>query len=113
MVKTLTVGTVRLSPSAQESYEEALTRWHLSSLFMTKVFDRCRETGVTPMTANGEVQLAKLLIEAEKELDLHISEATLDLMPQPLREKVDEILRNRRQFVYSVFLRMTSGAILK
>ena len=95
------------------SQHEALTRWHLASLFMTNVFDACAKYGVTPTTANGEFSLTELMIDAEKELDIHISEASFALMDKTYMKKALKEVMDRRQFAYSSLIRMTSNGFIK
>jgi hypothetical protein len=102
-------GKQRKHPSKHEE----LTRWHLASLFMTKVFDACAEHNVTPMTADGQFSLSALMIDAERELDIHISDASFTLMDKAYKEKVLREVTDRRQFAYSSLIRMTSNGFIK
>jgi hypothetical protein len=95
------------------SKHEELTRWHLASLFMTKVFDACAEHNVTPMTADGQFSLNSLMLDAERELDIHISETSFALMDKTYRERALREVTERRQFAYSSLIRMTSNGFIK
>lgn len=83
------------------------------SLFMSKVFQTCRDAGVTPQTATGdEVNLSALMIETEMELGFYYSPDDLDLLTQWKRYEVEWRTSRRRQYCYSVLYRLTSGNIL-
>jgi hypothetical protein len=98
--------------SGDLSPEELMNRWHFAALFSNKVFYACRRTGVTPTTATGkEFSVNALLAEAESELGLDISESRLSMMSKWERHEAEFLVKERRQFAYSTFLRLTSGAL--
>jgi hypothetical protein len=92
---------------------EQLEHMLACSMFMTKVFQACREAGVTPRSATGsEVNLMSLMIETEMELDIHRSPADIDMLNKFHRYQVEWSITQRRRFCYAVLYRMTSGNIV-
>ncbi len=88
---------------------ERLNRVHLASLFATKVFDSCRAHDTTPWSATGdEVDLMSLMAEAERQLGIAYSESELSAMNKWQRYEVKYLVHQRRQYAYSLFIRMTS-----
>jgi hypothetical protein len=53
------------------------------------------------------------MIDAERELDIHISDASFTLMDKAYKEKVLREVTDRRQFAYSSLIRMTSNGFIK
>ncbi len=53
------------------------------------------------------------MIDAEKELDIHISEASFALMDKTYMKKALKEVMDRRQFAYSSLIRMTSNGFIK
>jgi len=93
--------------------EDELEQMLAVSLFMTKVFQACRDAGVTPRSATGvEVNLPSLMIETEMELGIYRSPADLDLLSGWRRYEVELETTRRRRYCYAVLLRMTSGRIV-
>ena len=93
--------------------EEQLERMLACSMFMTKVFQACREAGVTPRSATGsEVNLTSMMIEAEMELGIYRSPADIDMLNRFHRSQVEWGITQRRRFCYAVLYRMTSGNIV-
>lgn len=90
---------------------ERMTRIHLAALFTTKVLDACRAHNVTPWSATGSpFQVSSLMTEAERQLGIVPSDTELELMNRWKRYEVQYVAGQRRQYAYSTFLRMTSGA---
>lgn len=94
------------------SQDEQMSEWHLTSLFMSKVFDACKRLGVTPRTAGDEVRLEDIMVESEKELGIHLSHHEIELMNRFQRAKTLDDIRRRRSFAYSSLIRMTSNGII-
>lgn len=93
--------------------EDELEQMLACSLFMTKVFQACREAGVTPRSATGsEVNLMSLMIETEMELGIYRSPADIEMLNRFRRYQVEWETVRRRRFCYAVLYRMTSGAIV-
>lgn len=90
---------------------ERMTRIHLAALFATKVLDACRAHDVTPWSATGApFQVWSLMAEAERQLGISLSDTELEMMNRWKRYEVQYLAGQRRQYAYSTFLRMTSGA---
>lgn len=105
------------------SYEEELDQWLLASLFMTKVFSECKALGIYPQeprierSATGEpepIDLMALMYEAEEQLGFTVSVRSNEPFVSKWRSRTAEYVADRRRrFAMSVFLRMTSGGIIK
>lgn len=104
------------------SYQEELDQWLLASLFMTKVFSVCKELGIYPQEprverATGEpnpIDLPALMYEAEEELGFTVSVRSNEPFVSKWRSRTAEYVADRRRrFAMSVFLRMTSGGIIR
>jgi hypothetical protein len=107
--------SIRVSRIANDylTDEEELEQMLAVSLFMTKVFQACREAGVTPKSATGsEVNMTSLMIETEMELGLYRSPAEVDMLNRWKRYEVEWQTTRRRRYCYAVLLRMTSGNIV-
>jgi hypothetical protein len=84
------------------------------AMFMTKVFQACRDAGVTTRSATGsEVNLVSLMIETEMELGIYRSPADLDMLNRFHRYQVEWETTRRRRYCYAVMYRMTSGVIVQ
>jgi hypothetical protein len=88
---------------------EQMLRLEFSGLFVARVMSECRAHGVTPWSADtGTLRLDLLLSDVEAQLptthDSYIQRFWSDYEMSYLR-------RQRRQFAYSVLLRLTSGAV--
>jgi len=93
--------------------DEELEHMLACSMFMTKVFQACREAGVTPRSATGsEVNIMSIMIETEMELGIHRSQADIDMLNRHHRYQVEWSITQRRRFCYAVLYRMTSGHIV-
>lgn len=94
----------------EEEFEQMLA----CSLFMTKVFQACREAGVTHKSATGsEVNLTSIMIETEMELGIYRSPAELDMLNTFHKYQVEWHITRRRRYCYAVMYRMTSNAIVR
>ncbi len=105
----------RISVGAPSFFEiderERMTRIHLAALFTTKVLDACRAHDVTPWSATGvPFQMVSLMTEAERQLGIATSDTELELMNRWKRYEAQYIASQRKQYAYSTFIRMTSGA---
>lgn len=106
----------RVSISAHELFEvddaERMMRIHLAAMFATKVLDACRARDITPWSATGStLNVTTLMSEAERQLGIAVSETELSLMNRWRRYETQYLSSQRRQYAYSMFLKMTSGAL--
>jgi hypothetical protein len=93
--------------------KEQLEQMLAASLFMTKVFQACREAGVTPRSATGsEVNLPSLMIETEMEIGVYQSPAEIEMLGKWGRYHVELGITRRRRYCYAILFRMTSGNII-
>jgi hypothetical protein len=93
--------------------EEQLEQWHTASVFMSKVFSACRDKGVHPHDQEHGIVVDDLMVEAEQETGVFVSEDKLALMNRFTRSRTKDATRRRRAFAYSLFIRVTSGGIVR
>lgn len=105
------------------SYQEELEMWLLASLFMTKVFTECRRLGIYPQeprvftgdaVKEKQIDLTELMYEAEEHLGFTVSVRRRDdAHDEWTSKRAERVADRRRRFAMSVFLRMTSGGIIR
>lgn len=105
------------------SYQEELDMWLLASLFMTKVFTECRRLGIFPQEPrvltgdaikNKDIDLVELMYEAEEQLGFTVSVRRKKPKHEAwLGRSAEYVAERRRRFAMGVFLRMTSGGIIR
>lgn len=94
--------------------EQELEQMLMASLFMSKVFQACRDAGVTHKSATGvEVNLPSLMIETEIQLGIHRSPADIEMLNKWHRYQVEWEQARRRRYCYALLYRMTSGNIIR
>jgi hypothetical protein len=93
--------------------EEQLEQWHTASLFMSKVFSACRDKNVHPHDEDHGIILDDLMVDAEKETGVFVSQQELDIMNRFPRSRIQDARRRRRAFAYSLLIRVTSGGIVR
>ena len=75
-----------------------MTQMRLSALVITKILDDCIRLGITPYTSEiSTIDIPALIREATMEIGIHN------------HPDIDRLVR----YAYSVFVRMTSGEIIK
>lgn len=95
------------------THEEEFEQMFACALFMTKVFQACRDAGVTPRSATGsDVNLTSIMIDTEMELDIYLSPPEIEMLNKFNRYQVEWSITRRRRYCYAVMYRMTSGSIL-
>lgn len=92
--------------------QDYFTQLRLTALFIHLTLSRCAELGVTPYTANGEVDLSEILSDAETQLGLYFADDEMLMMSEKDRRKVTERKLFRRRYAYSVFIRFVSGGVI-
>lgn len=92
--------------------QDYFTQLRLTALFIHLTLNRCAELGVTPYTANGEVDLSEILSDAETQLGLYFTDDEMLMMSEKDRRKVTERKLFRRRYAYSVFIRFVSGGVI-
>ena len=93
--------------------DEKLEQMLIASLFMSKVFQALREAKMNTQSATGRgVNLHSLMIEAETEVGVYQSPASMDMLNRWHRYHIEREQTRRRRYCYAVFYRMTSGNII-
>ena len=93
--------------------DENLEQMLVASLFMSKVFQALREAKVNTQSATGsEVNLYSLMVEAETEVGVYHSPASMGMLNRWHGYKVESEQTRRRRYCYAIFYRMTSGNII-
>lgn len=102
VARSLRVHKLRSHLVTEDDY---FTQWRITALFIHLVLSRCAKAGVTPLTANNEVDLQQAFIDAEAEVGVHFTDDEMMMMSDKDKRKVIERRLRRRRWAYSVFLR--------
>jgi len=108
VVKSLRVHHLTSHLSSENDY---FIQWRITALFIHLVLSRCAEAGVTPLSAQGEVDLGRALSDAEIEVGVYLTDDEMMMLDEKERDKLIERKLRRRRYAYSVFIRLTSGGI--
>ena len=100
-----------VNPAATD--EEELQYFLFVSVFMAKVFQACKDEGVTHRSATGdEVHMPSIMEQTERELGMYVSPLEIEMMNRWKRYETEWEIARRRRYCYNILLRITSGGII-
>lgn len=108
------VSRLRIRNLTQHLITESdhFTQWRITALFIHIVLSRCADAKVTPLTANGEVDLQQAMLDAESEIGVYLTDDEMMMLNDKERKKIIKRRMMRRRYAYAVFVRLTSGGII-